>query len=276
MAALTTIATVAGLAATAATTTGSFIQASKQKKLQKEAEAEADRALADARKKLEVNFYENLAIQKEPYELEREALLSAGAQALQSGVEGSQRGAAATAGRVQLAEQAGQRKIAGAMGQDMFDLQKLAAEEESRLRDIGGALDIREVEGQQAKAQAAEAARQAQMQQAIAGVGEFVKGAGNLIPEFMPDSDTRASNKLNRQFERAGRRGDIGGDVTIGEFGNINPVTSYAPGYDPALAQSYGDFYANDFASVSYGQNPLDFFSGMTPFEQRQYFKNRK
>ena len=275
MAVLTT-ATIAGLAATAATTTGSFIQASKQKKLQKEAEAEADRALADARKKLEVNFYKNLGLQKEPYELEREALLSAGAQALQAGVEGSQRGAAATAGRVQLAEQAGQRKIAGAMGQDMFDLQKLAAEEESRLRDIGGALDIREVEGQQAKAQAAEAARQAQMQQAIAGVGEFVKGAGNLIPEFMPDSDTRASNKLNRQFERAGRRGDIGGDVTIGEFGNINPVTSYAPGYDPALAQSYGDFYANDFASVSYGQNPLDFFSGMTPFEQRQYFKNRK
>ena len=275
MAVLTT-ATIAGLAATAATTTGSFIQASKQKKLQKEAEAEADRALADARKKLEVNFYKNLGLQKEPYELEREALLSAGAQALQSGVEGSQRGAAATAGRVQLAEQAGQRKIAGAMGQDMFDLQKLATQEESRLRDRGGALDIREVEGQQAKAQAAEAARQAQMQQAIAGVGEFVKGAGNLIPEFMPDSDTRASNKLNRQFERAGRRGDIGGDVTIGEFGNINPVTSYAPGYDPALAQSYGDFYANDFASVSYGQNPLDFFSGMTPFEQRQYFKNRK
>lgn len=275
MAALTT-ATIVGLAATAATTTGSFIQASKQKKLQKEAEAEADRALADARKKLEVNFYENLGLQKEPYELQREALLSAGAQGLQAGVEGSQRGAAATAGRVQLAQQAGQREIAGAMGQKMFDLQKLALQEDIRLRDMGLGLDIKEVEGQQAQAQAAEAARQAQMQQAIAGVGELVKGAGNLIPEFMPDSDTRASNKLNRQFEGAGRRGDIGGDVTIGEFGNINPVTSYAPGYDPALAQSYGDFYANDFASVSYGQNPLDFFSGMTPFEQRQYFKNRK
>lgn len=271
-----TTATVASLAATAVTTAGSFIQASKQKKIQKEAEAEADRALADARKKLEVNFYENLGLQKEPYELEREALLSAGAQGLQAGVEGSQRGAAATAGRVQLAQQEGQRKIAGYMGQDMFDLQKLALQENSRLRDMGLGLDIKEVEGQQAQAQAAEAARQAQMQKAIAGAGEFVKGAGNLIPEFMPDSDTRASNKLNRQFERAGRRGDIGGDVTIGEFGNINPITSYAPGYDPALAQSYGDFYANDFASVSYGQNPLDFFSGMTPFEQRQYFKNRK
>lgn len=273
MAAFTTIATVAGLAATAATTTGSFIQASKQKKLQKEAEAEADRALAEARKKLEVNFYEGLSIQKEPYELAREALLSSGAQAIQAGVEGSERGAAATAGRVQMAQQQGQRKIASAMGQDMFGLQKLALQEESRLRDMGVDLDIREVEGQQAQAQAAEAARQAQMQKAIAGVGEFIKGAGNLIPEFMPDSDTRASNKLNRQFERAGRRGDIGGDVTIGEFGNINPVTSYAPGYDPMAYSVPG---TDNFASVSYGQNPLDFFSGMTPFEQRQYFKNRK
>ena len=111
MAALTT-ATIVSLAATAATTAGSFIQASKQKKLQKEAEAEADRALADARKKLDVNFYEGLSIQKEPYELAREALLSSGAQAIQAGVEGSERGAAATAGRVQMAQQQGQREIA--------------------------------------------------------------------------------------------------------------------------------------------------------------------
>jgi hypothetical protein len=142
MAALTT-ATIVSLAATAATTAGSFIQASKQKKLQKEAEAEADRALADARKKLDVNFYEGLSIQKEPYELAREALLSSGAQAIQAGVEGSERGAAATAGRVQMAQQQGQREIASAMGQDMFGLQKLALQEESRLRDIGAGLDKR-------------------------------------------------------------------------------------------------------------------------------------
>ena len=78
MAAATAL-TIASLAATAATTTGSFIQASKQKKLQQKAEREADKALADARKKLDVNFYEGLSIQKEPYELAREALLSSGA-----------------------------------------------------------------------------------------------------------------------------------------------------------------------------------------------------
>jgi hypothetical protein len=96
-----------------------------------------------------------------------------------------------------------------------------------------------------------------------------------MLPEFSPDSATRATNKLGRQFNRARNRGKIDGTMTIGEFGNINPVTSYASGYDPTLGQAYGNFYTDDFSSVTYGQDPQSFFSGMTPFEQRQYFKNR-
>jgi len=97
-----TTAAVVGIAATAGTTAMSFTQAGKQRKLQRQAESEAAEAMAAARKKLDVNFYEQLAIQKEPYELEREALLSAGAQAIEAGQE-SERGAAATAGRVMMA-----------------------------------------------------------------------------------------------------------------------------------------------------------------------------
>jgi len=104
MAAFTAIAAGVGMAATAATTTGSFIQAGKQRRLQQQAEADAAKAMADARKKLDVNYYESLAIQKEPYELEREALIAAGAQAIEAGRE-SERGAAAVAGRVQMAQQ---------------------------------------------------------------------------------------------------------------------------------------------------------------------------
>ena len=127
MAAATAL-TIAGLAATAATTAGSFIQASKQKKIQQRGrELKQIRALADARKKLDVNFYEGLSIQKEPYELAREALLSSGAQAIQAGVEGSERGAAATAGRVQMAQQQGQREIAAAMGQAHDEFTKISS-----------------------------------------------------------------------------------------------------------------------------------------------------
>jgi hypothetical protein len=107
MAAFTTIAAGIGLAVTAGTTTMSFVQAGNQKKAQRQAERDADQAMQEARKKLEVNYYDTLSIQKEPYELEREALLSQGAQAIQAGVE-SERGAAATAGRVQMAMNEGQ------------------------------------------------------------------------------------------------------------------------------------------------------------------------
>ena len=110
MAAFTTVAAGIGLATTAATTGMSFANAGKQRRLMREAETAADKAMQEARKKLEVNVYDKLAIQKEPYELQREAMLSQGAQALQAGVE-SERGAAATAGRVQMAAQEGQGAI---------------------------------------------------------------------------------------------------------------------------------------------------------------------
>lgn len=69
MAGFTAIAAGIGLAATAGTTAASFSQASKQRKIQKKAEADAKKFMADARKKLDVNFYEQLGIQKEPMSL---------------------------------------------------------------------------------------------------------------------------------------------------------------------------------------------------------------
>jgi len=144
MAAATTVIAGIGLAVTAGTTVASFVQASKQRKLMEQANADADKAMAEAREKLNVNFYDQLAVQKEPYELEREALLSAGAQAIQAGVE-SGRGAAATAGRVQMAQNESQAGIRTAMGEELSNLAKLSAAEESRLRDIGVQLDLEEV-----------------------------------------------------------------------------------------------------------------------------------
>jgi len=276
MAALTTIATAAGLAATAATTTGSFIQARKFKKQQQEADRRADEALAAAKKDISKNYLAGLSYAKEPYERAREAINVGLAQQTQAGVEGETRGAAATAGKAQMASIEAQRNLAMAEARDIYGLQKLAAEEEARLAGLSYNLNLAELYGQQAASQVAEANRQAQIQAGIKGAGEIIKQAGAMIPEYMTTPEGRAVNKLERQYNAAQRRGEITGDVSIGEFGNINPITTYAPGYDPALAQSYGDFYANDFASVTYGQNPLDYFSGMTPFQIKEYFANRQ
>ena len=272
---LAKVASAAKIAAAAGTTTASFVKAKQASKAQQKAEKAATDALADARKRLDVNYLEGLSIPKEAYELEREALLASGAQALQAAQEAETRGAAATAGRVQMAQQQGQRRIASAMGQELFGLQKLAAEEDAKLASMQAGLDLKEVEGQQEAAMLERIRGEQATQRTIEGASDLLKLGGEVLPEFLTDSATRATNKLGRQFNRARNRGDISGDITIGEFGNINPVTSYSDGYDPTLGQAYGDFYTDDFASVTYGQNPQSFFSGMTPFEQRQYFKNR-
>jgi len=188
MAVFTTIAAGIGLAATATTTGMSFAQARKQRRFQRDAEDKAAQMMSEAREKLEVNYYDQLAIQKEPYELEREALISAGAQAIAAGTE-SERGAAATAGRVQMAQQQGQRDIAAAMGQEMLGLEKLSAQEESRLRDVGVQLDLAEVEGaQMAAAQAAEAGNIATQQgvQGIVNMGQQVAAMAPLYARNKP------------------------------------------------------------------------------------------
>ncbi len=144
----------------------SFGAANRARNAQEVAERDAEKKMAEARRKLEVNFADALSINKEPYEREREAMLSAGAQALEAGVE-SERGGAATAGRVLAQQQQGQGAIRDEMNRDLFDLEAQKAEEDSRLRDISVGMDLQEVAGAQQAAASAEARAAAQNTQGI-------------------------------------------------------------------------------------------------------------
>jgi len=167
--ALATALTVAAVGSQLAGSVQSFSQARKQKAKQREAEATADKYMADARRSLEKNYMESLAIQKEPYELEREAALVAGAQATEA-LRESDRGMGRV-GAIYGQQQQAQRQIASAMGQELFNLDYLTAQEESRLRDIGTQLDLGEVTGAQLAAANAEERRQQQLQAGIQGIG---------------------------------------------------------------------------------------------------------
>ena len=149
----------------------SFKQAKEQRDRERDAQRDAAKALEDARRKLSVNALAGLSIAKEPFELEREALLQAGASALQAGVEGDPRGAAATAGRVVQAQQQAQAQQRAAMAREMQRLEELAAVEESRLLGARAQLDIGEAVGQQEIAaearEAAAMARQSGFEQAM-------------------------------------------------------------------------------------------------------------
>lgn len=174
------VATAVALGTTLASAGMSAAQAAKQSRMQKQAEAEAAKAMADARKRLEVNFYDKLSVKKEPYELAIEAANVAAAQAIQAGQE-SERGTAATAGRVMMADTDQQRQIATAFGQELSNLEQLSATEDSRLRDVNTQIDLAQAEGaqkaardaQEAKAKATEAA----IQGGISAVGQGINAA---------------------------------------------------------------------------------------------------
>ena len=218
--ATSTAIALGGLALSAAATTASFVQAGQQKDAMRNAERDADEAMQAARKKLETNFYSAQGIQKEPYELEREALLAQGAEAIQAGVE-SERGAAATAGRVQLAQQQGQAGIRTAMGQELTALENKQLQEQSRLRDVGVQLDLGEVSGAQLAAANAQTLGAQSMQQGFQGLTSMGQQAIQLAPLYNKQSvdakgyavterpttgkyalDSKVNQQAQQQFQR--------------------------------------------------------------------------
>ena len=223
------IASALGMAATAGTSAGSFIQAGKQRRLAKEAQMEADKAMASARAKLDVNFLEAVAIQKEPYELQREATLQAAATALEGVREGDVRGAAAGAGRVALATQQGLSEQRAAMSKELQALEMATAQEESRLRDIGVQLDLQEVQGAQQAVADAEAAKRQAIQQGAQGLVSLGQQAAEAAPLYAKTKDSRAlaramrkNPNLQSQIASANFIGnvDVSGvaNMTSGEF----------------------------------------------------------
>jgi len=203
--AVATALTAAAIGVGAAQAVIGFSEAAKQKQKMKEAELEAEKAMSQARKSIEKNYMESLAIQKEPYELEREASLVAGAQGIEA-LRESERGLGRV-GAIQAQQQQAQRQIASAMGQELFNLDYLTAQEDSRLRDIGTQLDLGEVTGAQLAAAEAEEARAQAIQQGLQGVQTAVSGGLDFIPEASFDPAIAGMNKQKRMNNRYLRTG---------------------------------------------------------------------
>lgn len=158
-----------GLATTAISAGASFAQANKQKKMMQEANAEAAKAMKEARKRLDVNVYDALTISDTPYERQRE-MFNAQTQQMMTGFQelGVQGMRGATAALAQGQQMQGQ--IADAKTQRLEQLEQMQAAEEGRLQDLGMQLNLQEVEGAQQAALDAQQARNAAIQQGISGI----------------------------------------------------------------------------------------------------------
>lgn len=227
MAAVTSVIAGAGLAISAGSAGMSFAQAGKQRKLQRQAEADAEQAMAEARKKLEVNFFDQLAIQKEPYELQREALLAQGAQAIEAGAE-SERGAAATAGRIAMAQNEAQAGIRTEMGKELMALEKLSAQEESRLRDVGVNLDLAEVQGAQQAASDAQKAAAAATAQGMQSINSLAQQAIQMAPLYSKTAEAKQIGQIEKAAmgTNKGQLGLSQADMqkSIASMGTVNNV----------------------------------------------------
>ena len=222
-------ATAIGLGISALSSGMSFAQAGKQRKLQEEAEREAEKAFQEAKNKLDVNYLEGLAIAKEPYELERESLLQTSAAALQAGVEGETRGAAAVAGQALMAQQAGAAGQRAAMSREMQALNQLAAQEDSRLQGARVDLDLAEAKGQQQMAADAAAARQAAISSGVQGIASMGMTALENAPLYDGKEGLREARQFTRQ-QNPTRRTRRLGNADIQTVNQIDPNSIVQPG----------------------------------------------
>jgi hypothetical protein len=220
------IAAIGGAVSTALTTGFSIADMRKARQLQKEADADAQKYMEEAKRFLDVNVYDELGIQMKPYEIEREALAQAGAQAIEAGRE-SERGAAATAGRVYAGYSDAIRDIQTRQGKEMADLAKLSAAEESRLKDVKTQLALDEAAGaQEASAMYEERAQQSK-KNAIQG-GINLLGQAAKLPALYNDktlSEQEAFGKMQLTPDEIQKIGNINyaGLGTAGEgFTNLD------------------------------------------------------
>jgi hypothetical protein len=172
-----------------------------------------------------------LSIQKEPYELQREALLSAGGQAIQAGIE-SDRGAAATAGRIYEQQAIEQGKVRSAMGEELTNIDKLIRGEESRLADMGMGLELMKLEGAQKAEADSMKASQAAMTQGFQGITSAAQQGLAATPLYLKTQGARS-------YEDALKLANETGVEDLGSVASTIPGLESTKGMTPLQLQDY-------------------------------------
>ena len=194
---------IAGLATSVAGSVGSFTQAAKQRQAAKEAAQAAAKSIKEARKRLDVNAFETLAVTKEPYRQAQEAANVVATDAVQRLQEGDPRGLAAGVGRINQANLEAQGGIRSSQEEQILGLDKLVAGETMRLADMGYNLDLAEAEGAQAAAANSSDAQQQALSQGMAGlVGVGAQAAS--MPALYNQMDARGLERLKADFGESG------------------------------------------------------------------------
>ena len=234
------------LAVGVATTAASFGQAGAQKRKRDAAQIAADKAFKDARKRLEVNYMEDLGINKGIYDIARDRSMVSAAGQLQAAREGSARGVASTAGQVYQQDLLGQQQVRAAQEGEMNRIEGLIAGEDARLAGLQANLSLQEAEGAQQAARDAESARVSAIGEGIQGAISTVGQAASMAPLY---SKGTAAKRKTAMASIDGRE-DIA-DLNRKEF------LQYERTMDPSMLRERraDDNYVNTLQSLKFGSN---------------------
>ena len=182
------------------TATMSFVQAAKQKEAADDANTEAARLMADARKRAEVDNFEELSVPTDAYEAEFEANLAADQQAVEALQEGDARSLAAGVGRIgaQQAEEAEDTRIE--MGQDLYNLDVTKAESRDAVNQQLIALDVGQASDQAQMGSDLLAASSESFSQGMSSLGAGLGSFGDTQDAY--SSNKRKTNRANRLEQR--------------------------------------------------------------------------
>lgn len=230
-----------GMGVAAAANIGmSLVEASKQKELQRSADREVEKAAAEQERLLSQNFFEGLQVPMQAYDREFRETTAQQQQAMSALQEGDPRLLLGGVGKVQAVAADQEAKTREALGQDLFEIGKLQAQEAGQTNEQLAKVEGERLAGAQEASAAAQAARLQSQQKALSAGGDLLKGLGGLIPEYSKSAGSATGPMTGT------------GSAVFNKFlpnqssGSILPSAPMAP-----VGFGQSAFQSNPFAAVS-------------------------
>lgn len=194
-----TTATIIALGGAAVGGAANLVAAGRARDQQRDADRAAGRLLADARSKIEKDFYEGLKLPTEAYDQAYEANAQAQRESVEALQQADARTLAAGVGRIGALSNENVQKIRAQQAQDAFELDKLKAEGADAVNQQLAQMDVAAAQDQAARA--AQADEKVGMLQA--GAAQSIIGGISAAAEAQAlNPVSKADRELSKTFDK--------------------------------------------------------------------------
>jgi len=220
----------------------SLVEASKQKELQRAADRQAEKSAAEQERLLSQNFFEGLQVPMQAYDREFRETTAQQQQAMSALQEGDPRLLLGGVGKVQAVAADQEAKTRDALGQDLFNIGKLQAQEAGQTADQLAMMEGQRLAGAQEASAAAQMAKLQAQQNAIGAGGDLIKGLGAMIPEYSKTKSVALTGTGSGVFNKF-----MNYQQPTSQLG----VSQLAPAPQAPIGFGQSAFQSNPFAAVS-------------------------